>query len=77
MRLTKNGTAIPVSRDGAPITTILEEESIGGSADTWGEFWSSAEVQGPGFSVLYPVQRTSASPVTVSLDALRVRLTYP
>jgi hypothetical protein len=76
VRLTRQGAVIPASRGGAPIYQSLEEQPIGSITDTWGENWSSSDLNGPSFAVLYPIRRVSVNPVTVSLDALQVRVSY-
>jgi hypothetical protein len=76
VRLVKQGSAIPASRGGTYIPSSLTVQGFGGTADTWGESWTGADVQGPDFGVLYNIRRTSTQSVTVSLDSLRVRITW-
>jgi hypothetical protein len=53
------------------------ERSYGGAGQTWGLSWSSPDLKSPDFGVVYAARRSSSiSPVSVSVDAVRVRIFY-
>jgi hypothetical protein len=76
VQLLKDAVAVAATRGGNVIYQSLEEQPYGSITDTWGESWTTTELQDPDFGVLYSVRRTNVNPVLISVDALRVRVSY-
>ncbi len=56
---------------------LMTAQSYGGAADTWGQTWTTNQINSTGFGVTISVENQSSSSTrTASLDYIRITVTY-
>lgn len=77
VRIVKGGTIGATDRSsGVSWPTTDTYRSYGGSSDLWGESWLVGDVNASDFGFVISAKNTSASPVTLQVDDVRITWTY-